>query len=139
MGEFPFRPPNRGRMWGELALTIRQAADISGVSERQIQHWLNRGYLPISKQGNRRVSGNALDLITLIQQARQAGIPLKTAVGLSKEYLARMDAGPLHPVEAGSEALSDLEEKLSAAISAIGAVRDVIKELGDAARRQGHA
>ncbi len=130
---FPFRPPNRGRMWADLALTIRQAAAITGVSERQIQHWLNRGYLPVSKEGNRRVSGNALELIVVIQQARQAGYPLRTAVSLSKEYVAKVDAGPLRRVDAGSEALSDLEEKLTAAISAIEAVRGVIQELNQGA------
>lgn len=116
-------------MWAGLALTIRQAAAVTGVSERQIQHWLNRGYLPISIEGNRRLSGNALDLIALIQQARKAGVPLRRAVQLSNEHLARLNADPLVDTGAGSQTLSELEEKLHAATSAIEAVRKVMQEL----------
>jgi DNA-binding transcriptional MerR regulator len=129
IGDFRFRPPDRGKMWAGLALTIRQAAAVTGVSERQIQHWLNRGYLPISIEGNRRLSGNALDLIALIQQARKAGVPLRRAVQLSNEHLARLNADPLVDTGAGSQTLSELEEKLHAATSAIEAVRKVMQEL----------
>jgi DNA-binding transcriptional MerR regulator len=129
IGDFRFRSPDRGKMWAGLTLTIRQAAAVTGVSERQIQHWLNRGYLPISIEGNRRISGNALDLIALIQQARKAGVPLRRAVKLSNDYLAHMNADPLFDTGAGSQTLSDLEEKLRAATSAIEAVRKVLQEL----------
>lgn len=128
-GEFSFTPPDRGKMWADLALTIRQAAELTGVSERQIQHWLNQGYLPVSVNGERRISGNALDMIALIRQGRRAGIPLKRSVAMAREFIAEQAAGPLAGSNVVPETLSDLEEKLSAADMAIEAVRAVVQHL----------
>jgi DNA-binding transcriptional MerR regulator len=130
--EGSLKPPDRGRMWADLALTIRQAAAITGVSPRQIQHWLDRGYLPASIKGTRRISGNALDLIALIHQARLAGIPLRRAVPLAKDTLARLQVDPLSQMDIGREVVSDLEQKLAAAISAIDGVRRVMAQLDTA-------
>ncbi len=116
-------------MWGDLILTIRQAAVITGVSARQIQHWLNRGYLPASLKGNRRISGNALDMISLISQARLAGMPLRQAARLAQDYLAELEVPPLSQEDIDQNTLADLEEKLSAAIVAIEAVRTVMSQL----------
>lgn len=127
--DFHFRPPDRGRLWADLALTIRQASALTGVSPRQIQHWLDRGYLPVSIKGNRRISGNALDLITLIHQARMAGMPLRRAVTLSRDFLASTYVDPLSQVDLEREALADLREKLGASIQAIEAVRTVMEDL----------
>lgn len=120
-------------MWGDLALTIRQAAALTGVSPRQIQHWLDRGHLPISVKGNRRISGNALDIIVLIHQARLAGIPLRRAVVMAREYLSGLDADPLSRLDIGRQTLADIEEKLKAATTAIETVREVIERLEDSA------
>lgn len=127
--DFQFTAPDRGRMWGELALTIRQAASITGVSPRQIQHWLDRGYLPASTKGSRRVSGNGLDLVSLIHQARLSGVPLRHAVPMAHEFLAHLQVDPLSQMDIGREVIADLEQKLSAAITAIDAVRRVMSEL----------
>src|SRR5579872_883620 len=116
------KPPDRGRMWGDLALTIRQAASVTGVSPRQIQHWLDRGYLPPAVRSSRRISGNGLDLITLIHQARIAGVPLRRAVPMAHDALARMQVDPLSQMDIGREVISDLEQKLAAAMTAIDAV-----------------
>jgi DNA-binding transcriptional MerR regulator len=130
--EFRFRPPDRGKMWGQLALTIRQAAELTGVSERQIQYWLNQGYLPTSVYDNRRISGDALELIDVIKQARSVGIPLRRAVTMAKEFLARQHAGPLAGDHIVPETLVDLEEKLIAARNAIEMVRMVLTKLREA-------
>jgi DNA-binding transcriptional MerR regulator len=122
-------PPDRGRMWADLALTIRQAAAVTGVSPRQIQHWLDRGYLPPSVKSSRRISGNGLDLITLIHQARLSGVPLRRAVPMAQEALARLQVDPLSQMDIGREVVSDLEQKLAAAITAIDAVRRVMSKL----------
>jgi len=127
--EFDLDPPDRGRMWGDLALTIRQAAAVTGVSPRQIQHWLDRGYLPTSCKGSRRISGNGLDLIALIHQARVAGIPLRRAVPLAQQALAHLRVDPLSRMDIGRELISDLEQKLNAAATAIDAIRDVTQQL----------
>lgn len=116
-------------MWAGLGLTIRQAAAVTGVSPRQIQHWLDRGYLPVSIKGNRRISGNGLDLISLIHQARISGIPLRRSVHLAQEYLASLQTDPLGHMDIGRETLSDFEEKLTAAVSAVDAVRSVMHKL----------
>jgi len=127
--DFQLLPPDRGRIWGDLALTIRQAAAVTGVSPRQIQHWLDRGYLPPSVRGTRRISGNGLDLISLIHQARRAGIPLRRAVTLAQDFMTKMQVDPLSQMDIGQEVASDLAEKLTAAMVAIQAVRSVMKEL----------
>jgi DNA-binding transcriptional MerR regulator len=85
--EFRFQPPRRAEMWRELALTMSQAAALTGVSERQIQHWMDRGYISPSSEGTRKINGDSLDEVVLIRQARLAGIPLRQAVRLAREYL----------------------------------------------------
>jgi DNA-binding transcriptional MerR regulator len=135
--DFHLRPPDRGRMWGDLALTIRQAAAVTGVSPRQIQHWLDRGYLPPSVKGNRRISGNGLDLISLIYQARAAGIPLRRAVPLAQEFLARIQGDPLSQMDIGKEVVFDLQEKIRAAMVAIESVRRVMEQLEPAQDQDG--
>jgi DNA-binding transcriptional MerR regulator len=74
-------------MWHELALTMSQAAALTGVSERQIQHWMDRGYISPSSEGTRKINGDGLDEVVLIRQARMAGVPLRQAVRLAREYL----------------------------------------------------
>jgi DNA-binding transcriptional MerR regulator len=127
--EFELRPPNRGQMWSNLALTIRQAAAVTGVSPRQIQHWLDRGYLVPSVKGTRRISGNALDLICLIHQARLAGIPLRRAVPLAEEFLAEVMSDPLAQMDIGQEVITDLENKIRAARVAIDEVGQVLEQV----------
>lgn len=74
-------------MWHELALTMSQAAALTGVSERQIQHWMDRGYINPSSAGTRKINGDGLEEVVLIRQARMSGIPLRQAVRLAREYL----------------------------------------------------
>ena len=85
--EFRFHPPRRTELWHRLALTMSQAAALTGVSERQIQHWMDRGYISSSSERSRKINGEVLDEIVLIRQARMAGIPLRQAVRLTREYL----------------------------------------------------
>jgi DNA-binding transcriptional MerR regulator len=85
--EFRFHPPRRTEMWRDLALTMSQAAALTGVSERQIQHWMDRGYISPSSEGTRKINGDGLDEVVLIRQARMAGVPLRQAVRLAREYL----------------------------------------------------
>lgn len=82
-------------MWHALALTMSQAAALTGVSERQIQHWMDRGYISPSSEGTRKINGDGLDEVVLIRQARIAGIPLRQAVRLAREYLRSSPPGEL--------------------------------------------
>jgi DNA-binding transcriptional MerR regulator len=84
---FEFQPPNRTQMWHDLALTMSQAAALTGVSERQIQHWMDRGYIETHDAGTRKINGDNLDMIVLIRQARVAGIPLRRSVALARTFL----------------------------------------------------
>lgn len=92
---FSLRPPDRARMWRDLALTMSQAATLTGVSERQIQHWMDRGYIQPQSAGSRKLNGHSLDTIALIRQARQAGIPLRRAVAMARVFLREEQHGGL--------------------------------------------
>jgi DNA-binding transcriptional MerR regulator len=84
---FEFQAPNRAQMWHDLALTMSQAAALTGVSERQIQHWMDRGYIETHDAGTRKINGDNLDMIVLIRQARVAGVPLRRSVALARAFL----------------------------------------------------
>lgn len=129
--DFRFDPPDRRMVWRNLALTMSQAAALTGVSERQIQHWLDKGYIKAHDSGGRKMNGESLDAIMLIKQARSAGIPLRQAVVLSREYLNREASGVLDS-EMAHWALQDLREKLRAAQTGIDSILRVIQGLEQA-------
>jgi DNA-binding transcriptional MerR regulator len=87
--EFTFSPPARLHLWNSLALTMSQAATLTGVSERQIQHWMDRGYIQPTSRGMRKLNGPNLDRILLIREARSAGFPLRQASRMADEYIAQ--------------------------------------------------
>jgi DNA-binding transcriptional MerR regulator len=132
LADIALNAPDRVQMWADLALTIRQAAAVTGVSPRQIQHWLDRGYLP-ANGGTRRISGCSLDLIALIHQARMAGIPLRQAVPMAKDALERLQSEPLSRLDIGREAIAGLQQKLAAATAAIDAVRRIMETVQETA------
>jgi DNA-binding transcriptional MerR regulator len=112
-------------MWRELALTMSQAASLTGVSERQIQHWMDRGYIRPSTPGTRKINGESLDMIALIRQARVAGIPLRRAVSAAREFL-RQDMPEAFDGHSASSALGDLREHLGALQEVIGTVEHLL-------------
>lgn len=131
--EFRFQTPDRRKAWRELALTMSQAAQLTGVSERQIQHWMDRGYLHPPASGSRRVDGAALDLILLIRQARAVGIPLRRAAPMARAHLDRESAEGLGDMFQGA-AIDDLRRKLAAARQGI---EDVERALDPTATSNG--
>jgi DNA-binding transcriptional MerR regulator len=126
--QFRFSAPDRRRIWRELALTMSQAATLTGVSERQIQHWMDRGYIDAASEGARKISGHGLDMIVLIKQARAAGIPLRQAVPLARIYLNQETTGALDS-EMARLTLRDLQEKLGALRGAIESVQRLIQDV----------
>jgi DNA-binding transcriptional MerR regulator len=98
-------------MWKSLVLTMSQAAALTGVSERQIQHWMDRGYIKPAADGQRRITGETLDCIVLIRQARTAGVPLRLAAPMAHDYLQREAAEALE-ARGAWDALTDLESQL---------------------------
>ncbi|HLJ68874.1 MAG TPA: MerR family transcriptional regulator [Chloroflexota bacterium] len=128
--EFRFQAPNRRRIWKELSLTMSQAAALAGVSERQIQHWMDKGYISPGASGSRKIDGGCLDLIILIKQARAAGIPLRHAVPMAQSFLVHEGPGALDG-EMASWALRDLRDRLAAALAGIEAVQAILDEVVD--------
>ncbi len=126
--DFRFKPPDRRRIWRQLALTMSQAAALTGVSERQIQHWMDRGYIAPAADGARKISGESLDTIMLIKQARVSGIPLRRAVPLARAYLQQEASGALDSAMARL-ALQDLQERLLAARAGIESVQTLIRDV----------
>jgi DNA-binding transcriptional MerR regulator len=126
--DFRFRPPDRRELWSKLALTMSQAAALTGVSERQIQHWMDQGYIAPSSQGTRKINGEGLDKILLIRQARSAGIPLRRAVSMAQEYLKGKVSDGLE-AEMASIALTDLQQQLRTLRTGIDSVEDLLAGL----------
>ena len=139
MGErgFSFRAPDRPSLWRKLALTMRQASSLTGVSERQIQHWMDRGYIYPVEPGTRKINGECVDTILLIRQAREEGIPLRHAVALARQYLGAERATAWDSAVPAT-ILCDLHEKLRNARTGIEAVErlmhDVEQGKGDSRR-----
>ncbi|MGH2442427.1 MAG: MerR family transcriptional regulator [Chloroflexota bacterium] len=128
---FRFSTPDRGRVWQELALTMSQASSLTGVSERQIQHWMDKGYIDVAADGGRKISGSSLDLIMLIRQARQAGVPLRQAVPLARTYLRDELSNGLS-TDLAQLAAQDLSEKLTQAGASIDTLRAVMRNMTSA-------
>jgi DNA-binding transcriptional MerR regulator len=131
--EFMFEPPRRSEMWCNLALTMSQAAALTGVSERQIQHWMDRGYVHPSSEGTRKLNGDGLDEVALIRQARLAGVPLRKAVRMAREYLEsdrrREGDRPLSP-----SLLTEIGDGLRGVSQHLEAVERIVREAGVAVR-----
>lgn len=125
---FRFQPPDRGRVWSELALTMSQAAQLTGVSERQIQHWMDQGYITPSKTGTRKISGTSLDEVLLIRQARRAGIPLRKAVAMARDYLTRETGDGIDPYR-GLGVLQNLDDKLRSLRETVDEVQELIQRV----------
>jgi DNA-binding transcriptional MerR regulator len=124
--QFEFKPLDRRPIWRNLALTMSQASALTGASERQIQHWMDRGYISSSSKGTRKLNGESLDLIMLIRQARAAGVPLRQAVALARQYL-RQEESRLQGMNVTPSLLIDVEEQLQAMRDRIEALQGTIR------------
>ncbi len=107
---------------------MSQAAILTGVSERQIQHWMDRGYVLPADGGTRKIGGESLDTILLIKQARLAGIPLRQAVPMAREYLRQEVAGALDDTMSRL-ALKDLQERLTVARVGMDLLQAIIHDV----------
>jgi DNA-binding transcriptional MerR regulator len=132
-GDFHFEPPNRRPVWTSLALTMSQAAALTGASERQIQHWMDRGYIHPASKGTRKISGESLDLILLIKQARAAGIPLRQAVPMAREYLNAEPSGSVDE-SISPTLLKEIHDRVAMLRDGLDTIEDMIS-LAQAKRR----
>ena len=88
-----FRPPNRGALWASLRLTRRQVAQLTGLTERQVGHWLAQGYLPRSVRAPDHLGGDAVDMAVLIRHGLDQGLPLRQAARAALEAARASGAG----------------------------------------------
>ncbi len=104
---YPFTPPNRAALWASLSLTKAQIAALCGLTERQVGHWVARGYLPHSTRDPERYSGDAVDMALLIKQGLHQGLLLRQAVEQARAYLAaeRSRQPDLHALDAAALAM----------------------------------
>lgn len=123
--EFRLQTPERFRLWNSLSLTMSQAATLTGVSERQIQHWMDRGYIGSDRDGSRKLNGRALDTIMLIRQARGAGFSLRRSVEMAAAYLNREERDDL---DGAGWAVKDLKTRLEEVRSSIATLEDLLEQ-----------
>jgi DNA-binding transcriptional MerR regulator len=112
---------------------MSQAAALTGASERQIQHWMDRGYIHPASKGTRKISGESLDLILLIKQARAAGIPLRQAVPMAREYLNAEPSGSVDE-SISPTLLKEIHDRVAMLRDGLDTIEDMIS-LAQAKRR----
>lgn len=122
--------PDRQRLWNSLSLTMAQAAALTGASERQIQHWMDRGYVQPVRKGTRRINGEGLEMILLIRQARSGGVPLRHAVAASREYLARESSSAWQTAMKPAVIVA-LREQISSTMSELSVLHDILEGSGN--------
>jgi len=100
-----FTQIDRGMLWGHLRLNASQLAELTGVSLRQVMFWSDQGYLPHVPGDARSFTGVGIDTALLLVQARAAGIGLKRAAVLARQYLSAEFIGKTRQVDPGPTAL----------------------------------
>jgi hypothetical protein len=113
----------RGILWGRLALTQTQLAELTGLSQRQISRWVAHGLLVPSPHHPERFNGDAIEQAILMQRAIALGNRPRRASRLASLALAQQtERDPNFPVPAAPDA----REKLLAARTAITAALDIL-------------
>jgi len=123
--ETDLHSPDRQRLWNNLSLTMAQAAALTGASERQIQHWMDRGYVQPVQKGTRRINGDGLDMIMLIRDARSRGLPLRYAVEASREFLAQ-ESSAAWQTAVEPAVIVALREKIASAAQDLNGLRALL-------------
>jgi DNA-binding transcriptional MerR regulator len=84
------RPVDLSRLLERLELGIGQAAQLCGVSIRQLSYWTDKGIITPSDQGGSRTYHyQAIEKVCLIKQALDQGYSLEGAVGEAEAFLAQ--------------------------------------------------
>jgi DNA-binding transcriptional MerR regulator len=86
------RPVDLSKLLERLELGIGQAAQLCGVSIRQLSYWTDKEIVkPTEKGGSRTYDYQAIEKVYLIKQALDQGYSLEGAVQEATTYLARRD------------------------------------------------
>jgi DNA-binding transcriptional MerR regulator len=84
------RPVDLSRLLERLELGIGQAAQLCGVSIRQLSYWTDKGIIKPSDQGgSRSYDYAAIEKVCLIKQALDQGYSLEGAVAEADAFLAQ--------------------------------------------------
>jgi DNA-binding transcriptional MerR regulator len=84
------RPVDLSKLLEHLELGIGQAAQLCGVSIRQLSYWTDKGIVrPTEQGGSRTYDYKAIEKVCLIKQALDHGYSLEGAVGEAEAFLAR--------------------------------------------------
>jgi DNA-binding transcriptional MerR regulator len=86
------RPVDLSRLLERLELGIGQAAQLCGVSVRQLSYWTDKGIIgPAEAGGARTYDYRAIEKVCLIKQALDQGYSLEGAVGEAEAFLDRRE------------------------------------------------
>jgi DNA-binding transcriptional MerR regulator len=84
------RPVDLSNLLERLELGIGQAAQLCGVSIRQLSYWTDKGIIqPAERGGSRTYDFRAIEKVCLIKQALDQGYSLEGAVQEAEAFLAR--------------------------------------------------
>jgi DNA-binding transcriptional MerR regulator len=87
------RPVDLSQLLEQLELGIGQAAQLCGVSIRQLSYWTDKGVIEPTDEGGSRTYGyGAIEKVCLIKQALDEGYSLEGAVAEADAFLARREA-----------------------------------------------
>jgi len=86
------RPVDLSKLLERLELGIGQAAQLCGVSIRQLSYWTDKGIIQPADQGaSRTYDYHAIEKVCLIKQALDHGYSLEGAVAEAEAFLAQRD------------------------------------------------
>ena len=89
-GSSSVRPVDLSRLLERLELGIGQAAQLCGVSIRQLSYWTDKGIIKPSDRGSSRTYDyGAIEKVCLIKQALDQGYSLEGAVAEADVFLAQ--------------------------------------------------
>jgi len=84
------RPVDLSKLLERLGLGIGQAAQLCGVSIRQLSYWTDKGIIkPAEQGGSRTYDYAAIEKVCLIKQALDQGYSLEGAVAEADNFLAQ--------------------------------------------------
>jgi hypothetical protein len=133
-----FTPVDATLLWARLDLTATQLAALAGVSRRQVTWWRQRGYLIPSPGAPDRFGGNAVELVVLMKQAIDAGLPLRRAHDLAARHMAGCLAAGVEQTLAAlpgrvraAASLADLDVQLRAALNVLALVLRAAEVAGE--------
>jgi DNA-binding transcriptional MerR regulator len=89
-GSSSVRPVDLSKLLERLELGIGQAAQLCGVSIRQLSYWTDKGIIkPAEQGGSRTYDYGSIEKVCLIKQALDQGYSLEGAVAETDAYLAQ--------------------------------------------------